>query len=296
MKGIILAGGSGTRLYPVTLPVCKQLLPIYDKPMIYYPLSILMLAGIREILIISTPTDLSRFQAVLGDGNQFGLHIQYAAQDKPRGLADAFIVGEKFIDGKPVAMVLGDNIIYGHGFTKMLREARRSIEKDGGGHNFAYYVSDPHRFGIVEFDEAHNVLSIEEKPERPKSNYASIGLYMFDGQVSQVARQVKPSARGELEIPSVMNDYLKRGKFHVTLLGRGFAWFDAGTHDSLLEAGEFVMTIEKRTGFKIGCIEEVAYHMGFINAEALQALAEPLNKSGYGLYLNKVAAEPPLKP
>lgn len=295
MKGIILAGGSGTRLYPVTLPVCKQLLPVYDKPMVYYPMSILMLAGIKEILIISTPKDLARFQEVFGDGKQLGLKLEYAAQDRPRGLADAFIVGEQFIGGKPVAMVLGDNIVYGHGFTKMLRDARRSVEKDGGGHNFAYFVNDPGRFGVVEFDDTYNVLSIEEKPSSPKSNFASIGLYMFDGEVSSVAKNVKPSDRGELEIPSVMNDYLKRGRFRVTPLGRGFAWFDTGTHDSLLEAGEFVMTIEKRTGFKIGCIEEVAYHMGFIDSPQLKKLAEPLSKSGYGSYLSKVAGEPPLK-
>lgn len=292
MKGIILAGGSGTRLYPVTLPVCKQLLPIYDKPMVYYPLSILMLAGIREILVISTPKDLTRFEETFGDGRQLGLKLEYKAQEQPRGLADAFIVGEAFLNGAPAAMVLGDNILFGHGLTKMLQEARRSIEQDGGGHNFAYYVNDPERFGVIEFDDDHNVLSIEEKPAKPKSNFASLGLYMFDGEVSQVAKAVTPSARGELEIPSVMNDYLKRGKFRVTPLGRGFAWFDAGTHDSLLEASEFVSMMEKRTGLKIGCIEEVAYAMSFISQDQLRSLAAPLIKSGYGDYLTRIASEP----
>jgi|SRR3989344_2663724 len=291
MKGIILAGGSGTRLYPVTLPVCKQLLPVYDKPMVYYPLSVLMLTGIREILIISTPLDISRFKDVFGDGSQLGLKIEFAVQEKPRGLADAFIVGEEFLAGDSVAMILGDNIFYGHGLTQMLQEARADVEKNGGGHNFAYYVNDPERFGVVEFDRDHKVLSIVEKPKQPKSNFASLGLYMFDGQVPAVAKAVKPSARGELEIPSVMNDYLRRGHFKVTPLGRGFAWFDTGTHDSLLEAGEFVMTIEKRTGLKIGCVEEVAYFMGYINKDQLLKLAEPLVKSGYGHYLQRVARE-----
>ncbi|MDP3992669.1 MAG: glucose-1-phosphate thymidylyltransferase RfbA [bacterium] len=291
MKGIILAGGSGTRLYPITLPTSKQLLPVYDKPMVYYPLSILMLTGIREILIISTPKDIGRFEEVFGDGGQLGLNIQYAIQEEPRGLADAFIVGEKFLDGEPVTMILGDNILFGHGLTEMLQSARASVEKNGGGHNFAYYVNDPKRLGVVEFDKNGKVLSIEEKPEVPKSNFASLGLYMFDGKVSQVAKAVKPSARGELEIPSVMNDYLKRGKLGVTPLGRGFAWFDTGTHDSLLEAGEFVATMEKRTGLKIGCVEEVAYVMGFITKKELLALAEPLLKSGYGDYLKVVANE-----
>lgn len=291
MKGIILAGGSNTRLYPVTLPVCKQLLPVYDKPMIYYPLSILMLTGIREVLIISTPKDTSRFEETFGDGSQYGLKLRYQIQEQPRGLADAFILGEEFLAGDSVTMVLGDNILFGHGLTKMLQEARAEVEKKGGGHNFAYYVNDPERFGIIEFDKNYQVKSIEEKPSQPKSNFASLGLYMFDGQVPKVAKEVKPSARGELEIPSVMNDYLKRGKFSVTPLGRGFAWFDAGTHDSLLEASEFVMTIEKRTGLKIGCIEEIAYHMGYITRQQLLDLAEPLLKSGYGKYLQRVAEE-----
>ena len=288
MKGIILAGGSGTRLYPVTLPVCKQLLPVYDKPMVYYPLSVLMLTGIREILIISTPIDIDRFKDVFGDGSKLGLKIEYAVQEKPRGLADAFIVGEKFLAGDSVAMILGDNIFYGHGLTQMLQEARADVEKNGGGHNFAYYVNHPERFGVVEFDRNHKVISIEEKPTEPKSNFASLGLYMFDGQVPAVAASVKPSARGELEIPSVMNDYLSRGQFRVTPLGRGFAWFDAGTHDSLLEASEFVSTIEKRTGLKIGCVEEIAHAQEFIDDKQLIELAEPLKKSGYGQYLLRV--------
>lgn len=293
MKGIILAGGSGTRLYPITLPTSKQLLPVYDKPMVYYPLSILMLTGIREILIISTPKDIGRFEEVFGDGSQLGLKIEYAIQEEPRGLADAFIVGEKFLDGQPVTMILGDNILYGHGLTKMLQSARKSIEESGGGHNFAYYVNNPERYGVVEFDKNGKVSSIEEKPSQPKSSFASLGLYMFDGEVSAVAKSVKPSARGELEIPSVMNDYLKRGQFGVTALGRGFAWFDTGTHDSLLEASEFVSTMEKRTGLKIGCIEEIAYAMGFIAASELEKLAEPLKKSGYGQYLIRVAKDKP---
>ncbi len=291
MKGIILAGGSGTRLYPVTLPVCKQLLPVYDKPMIYYPLSILMLAGIKEVLIISTPKDLSRFEETFGDGRQLGLKLAYKVQEQPRGLADAFILGEEFLAGDSAMMVLGDNILYGHGLTKMLQEAKANVEKNGGGHNFAYYVTDPERFGIVEFGPDDNVLSIEEKPAKPKSNFASLGIYMFDSRVSEIAKTVKPSARGEIEIPSVMNAYLEEGKFTATALGRGFAWFDTGTHDSLLEASEFVMTIEKRTGLKISCIEEIAYVMGFINKEQLLKLAEPLIKSGYGAYLMKIAEE-----
>lgn len=295
MKGIILAGGSGTRLYPITLPTSKQLLPVYDKPMVYYPLSILMLTGIREILIISTPKDIGRFKEVFGDGRQLGLEIQYAIQDQPRGLADAFIVGEEFLNKEPVTMILGDNILFGHGLTQMLQEAKKSIEKNGGGHNFAYYVNDPERFGIVEFDKNHRVISIEEKPSSPKSNFASLGIYMFDGQASSVARSVKPSKRGELEITSVMNDYLKRSCFSVTPLGRGFAWFDTGTHDSLLEASEFVATMEKRTGLKIGCIEEIAYAVGFINKKELLTLAGPLLKSGYGDYLKIVASEKRVK-
>jgi len=291
MKGIILAGGSGTRLYPLTLPVCKQLLPVYDKPMIYYPLSILMLAGITEILIISTKKDIGRFEETFGKGSQLGLKISYAVQDKPRGLADAFIVGEKFLNGDSVMMVLGDNILFGHGLTKMLKDARTGIETNGGGHNFAFYVNDPERFGIIEFDSKQQVLSIEEKPKKPKSNFASLGIYMFDAKVSQIARNVKPSDRGELEIPSVMNQYLSQKNFRVTPIGRGFAWFDTGTHDSLLEAGEFVAMMEKQTGLKIGCIEEIAYVMGFISKTQLSKLAEPLQKSGYGQYLLNIIKE-----
>ncbi len=291
MKGIILAGGSGTRLYPVTLPVCKQLLPVYDKPMIYYPLSILMLAGIQEILIISTPKDTARFEEVFGDGSQLGLSLQYTIQEHPRGLADAFIIGEEFLNGDPVAMVLGDNILFGHGLTDMLQAARQGVEENGGAHNFAYNVIDPERFGVVEFDKKGNALSIEEKPVKPKSNFASLGLYMLDGRASEIARGVKPSARGEIEIPSVLNYYLEKKELRISPLGRGFAWFDTGTHDSLLEAGEFVSTMEKRTGLKIGCIEEIAYMMKFISKKQLVALAKPLIKSGYGNYLMKIAEE-----
>ena len=291
MKGIILAGGSGTRLFPVTLPVCKQLLPVYDKPMIYYPISVLMLAGITEILIISTEKDIGRFRETFHDGSQLGLRISYAVQLKPRGLADAFIVGENFLNGDSAMMVLGDNILFGHGLTKMLQGARSIIEKEGGGHNFAFYVNDPERFGIIEFDNKQRVLSIEEKPKKPKSNFASLGIYMFDSKVSQIAKKIKPSARGELEIPSVMNHYLKHQKFRVTPLGRGFAWFDAGTHDSLLEAGEFVAMMEKQTGLKIGCIEEIGYVTGLISKSQLLKLAEPLRKSGYGQYLLNIIRE-----
>lgn len=291
MKGIILAGGSGTRLYPITLPVCKQLLPVYDKPMIYYPLSVLMLAGIQEILIISTPKDLHRFEETFGDGRQLGLKLCYAVQAKPRGLADAFLVGEKFLAGAPVAMILGDNILFGHGLTAMLRQARQKIEVGGGAHNFVYSVNDPERFGVVEFDAKGQVISIEEKPKAPKSNFASLGLYMFDGRSSTVAKAVRRSARGELEITSMLAAYLAEKKLTVTPMGRGFAWFDAGTHDSLLEASEFVMTIEKRTGLKIGCLEEIAYLMGYITKVALKKLARPLLKSGYGSYLQRVAGE-----
>lgn len=294
MKGIILAGGSGTRLYPVTLPVCKQLLPVYDKPMVYYPLSVLMLSGIREILIISSPKEIGRFEEVFGDGSQLGLKIEYAVQEQPRGLADAFIVGEQFIDGDSVAMILGDNIFYGHGLSAMLREARQKVEKVGGGHIFGYYVPDPERFGVIELDKNGGVVHVEEKPAEPKSNYAAIGLYLFDKNVSEVAKNVTPSARGELEIPSVINAYGKEGHLGCSLLGRGFAWFDTGTHDSLLEASEFVSTIEKRTSLKVGCIEEIAHAMGFINDKQLIDLAEPLKKSGYGQYLLRIMKEKPI--
>jgi len=295
MKGIILAGGSATRLYPVTLPVCKQLLPVYDKPMVYYPLSILMLSGIREVLIVSTPKDIGRFEEIFTDGSKLGLSISYQVQEKPRGLSDAFVVGEEFLGGESVMMILGDNILYGHGLTKLLQQARASIDEHGGAHNFAYYVNDPERFGVIEFNDRDEVLSIEEKPLKPKSNFASLGLYMFDGQAAEIARSVQPSPRGELEITSMLEHYLKQQQLRVTPLGRGFAWFDAGTHDSLLEASEFVATIEKRTGLKIGCIEEVAYYMKFISQAELSQLAEPLMKSGYGHYLKKVAQDKALR-
>ncbi len=295
MKGIILAGGSGTRLYPATLPVCKQLLAVYDKPMIYYPLSVLMLAGIREILIISTPKDLSRFEEVFGDGASLGLKLAYAVQAEPRGLAEAFIIGEEFLGGESAALIFGDNIFFGHGLPQLLQKARRTVERHGGAHNFAALVQDPERFGILEFDRAGRVKSIEEKPLKPKSNFASLGLYFFDGEASRRAKTITPSARGELEITSLLEQYLKEDRLRATPLGRGFAWFDTGTHDSLLDASEFVMTIEKRTGFKVGCIEEVAYTMGYIKRIQLRRLAEPLMKSGYGHYLERVAGEPRLK-
>ncbi|MDO8650210.1 MAG: glucose-1-phosphate thymidylyltransferase RfbA [Candidatus Berkelbacteria bacterium] len=288
MKGIILAGGSGTRLYPVTLPVCKQLLPVYDKPMVYYPLSVLMLSGIREILIISTPQDIGRFEELFGDGRQLGLKIQYAVQEVPRGLAEALIIGEQFLDGDSCAMILGDNIFYGHGLTDILIKARQSVEKNGGAEIFGYYVPDPQRYGVVGFDASGKVTSIVEKPEKPASHYAALGLYFFDGDAAKVAREVKPSDRGEIEITAVNQHYLKEGKLRVNLLGRGFAWFDTGTHDSLLEAGDFVCTIEKRTGLKVGCIEEIAHSNKFINDDELIQLAEPLKKSGYGQYLMKL--------
>lgn len=291
MKGIILAGGSGTRLYPVTLPVCKQLLPIYDKPMIYYPLSVLMLAGIKEVLLISTPKDIGRFEEALGNGSTLGIRIEYATQEKPRGLAEALIIGEKFVGDGPVCLILGDNIFYGHGLPEILISARKSVEKHGGAHVFGYYVTDPERFGVVEFDKNKNVVSIEEKPENPKSSYAALGLYFYDQEAATVARTIEPSARGEVEITAVNQDYLKNKKLKVSLLGRGFAWFDAGTHDSLLETSEFVMTIEKRTGLKVGCIEEIAYNMGYINRKQLLKLAEPLKKSGYGDYLQRIASD-----
>lgn len=291
MKGIILAGGSGTRLYPVTLPACKQLLPVYDKPMVYYPLSVLMLAGIKEVLIISTPKDIGRFEEVFGDGSQLGMRIEYAAQVSPRGLADALIIAEPFVSGDTCCLILGDNIFFGHGLTNLLKAAREEIEQNGGARVFGHYVSDPKQFGVIEYSKNGAVLSIEEKPQEPKSNYAALGIYFYDREASKIARSVTPSARGEIEITSVNQAYLTNKQLSVSLLGRGFAWFDAGTHDSLLEASEFVMTIEKRTGLKIGCIEEVAYRMGYIDAEQLNKLAEPLMKSGYGAYLHKVTVE-----
>lgn len=285
MKGIILAGGSGTRLYPVTMAICKQLLPIFDKPMIYYPLSTLMLAGIKDILIISTPQDTPRFEALFGDGTQLGLNISYKIQAEPRGLADAFIVGEEFIGNDKVCLILGDNIFYGNSLPKLMQNA---VDNDDGALVFGYYVNDPERYGVVEFDKQGKVLSIEEKPENPKSNFAVVGLYFYDNDVVDIAKNLKPSARGEIEITDLNINYLKRNKLKVKLMGRGFAWLDSGTHSSIIECSNFVKTIEERQGLKIACIEEIAYKMGFINQEQLLKLAEPLKKSGYGEYLIKI--------
>lgn len=287
MKGIILAGGSGTRLYPITKGVSKQLLPIYDKPMIYYPLSVLMLAGIRDILIISTPEDLPNFEKLLGDGSNFGIKLTYKVQPSPDGLAQAFIIGEEFIGGDDVCLVLGDNIFHGHGLTKMLKNAKKNVEVDRKSTVFGYYVNDPERYGVAEFDEMGNVISVEEKPTHPKSNFAVVGLYFYTNDVVEVAKNIKPSHRGELEITTVNEIYLNKGELKVELMGRGYAWLDTGTHESLLEASSFIQTIEKRQGLKVACLEEIAYEEGFITAEKVLELAQPLAKSGYGQYLIK---------
>ena len=288
MKGIILAGGSGTRLYPITKGVSKQLLPVYDKPMVYYPLSVLMLACIRDILLISTPDDIGAFQRLLGDGSEFGIRLSYAVQPTPDGLAQAFIIGEEFIGTDSVCLVLGDNIFYGQGFSPMLRQA---AQQGQGATVFGYQVKDPERFGVVEFDGNRRAVSIEEKPLKPKSHYAVTGLYFYDNDVVQIAKAVTPSARGELEITSINQAYLQRGDLNVQLLGRGFAWLDTGTHESLLEAAHFVETIEKRQGLKVACLEEIAFHNGWLNADDLQRLGQSLSKNSYGQYLLSLAKE-----
>ncbi len=287
-KGIVLAGGSGTRLHPITRGISKQMLPIYDKPMIYYPLSVLMLAGIREVLVISTPEDLGGYQRLLGDGSQFGIAISYAEQPQPEGLAQAFLIGEEFIGDHPVSLVLGDNIFYGQHFSDKLKSA---VKPDAGATVFGYHVTDPERFGVVDFDDSGKAISIEEKPARPKSNYAVTGLYFYDNSVVDIARDVRPSARGELEITDVNMAYLQQGNLNVELLGRGFAWLDTGTHDSLLDAGQFVATLENRQGLKVACLEEIAYRNGWLDANELIVQAEALSKTGYGQYLLRMVEE-----
>lgn len=291
MKGIVLAGGSGTRLYPITKGVSKQLLPVYDKPMVYYPVSVLMLAGIREILIISTPDDLPGFRRLLGDGSDYGVSFQYAEQPSPDGLAQAFIIGREFIGNDTACLVLGDNIFYGYSFTKMLEKAVRDAESDADATVFGYWVNDPERYGVAEFDSDGRVIGIEEKPKEPRSNYAVVGLYFYPNSVVDVAAGIKPSARGELEITTVNQEFLKEGKLKVQTLGRGFAWLDTGTHDSLSEASTFIEVIEKRTGLKVACLEEIAFRKGWIDADKLKELAAPMVKNQYGQYLLKMASE-----
>ncbi len=288
MKGIILAGGSGTRLYPVTRGISKQLLPVYDKPMIYYPLSTLMLAGIRDVLVISTPVDLPLFERMLGYGSDWGIRLSYVEQPSPDGLAQAFLLGEEFIGDDDVCLILGDNIFFGYGFTGMLQKAVRSVSEEGAANIFGYYVNDPERYGVAEFDESGNVLSIEEKPKNPKSNYAVVGLYFYPNDVVRVAKNVRPSARGELEITSVNEEFLHRQQLRMSIMGRGFAWLDTGTHDSYQEAGNFIETVEKRQGLKIACPEEIAWRSGWIDNEQLEQLARPLMKSQYGEYLRQL--------